>query len=296
MMKIDIKPAYLLPSLLSFLMFFFSTAAQAELWGYIDEKGVAHLAAERLDARYEMFYRGNDSSDSKTGFDSDKDLDSKGGVMSRSASLAKSNSKIQTYFEISPNVKSVKHHLRDASRTHQVDFELLQALIAAESGFDPQAVSPKGAVGLMQLMPDTAKRFGVQADKQKTVVQKLTDPKININAGAKYLRVLLQMFPGNLELVLAAYNAGEGAVVKYGNKIPPYKETQNYVKTVMQTYTALKPPLFLAALTQSDSTRTTPTRVKMEIGGATVGGAVGRGNMMAPLQIYSNQAAGTSLN
>ena len=243
-----------------------------------------------------MFYRGNDSSDSKTGFDSDKDLDSKGGVMSRSASLAKSNSKIQTYFEISPNVKSVKHHLRDASRTHQVDFELLQALIAAESGFDPQAVSPKGAVGLMQLMPDTAKRFGVQADKQKTVVQKLTDPKININAGAKYLRVLLQMFPGNLELVLAAYNAGEGAVVKYGNKIPPYKETQNYVKTVMQTYTALKPPLFLAALTQSDSTRTTPTRVKMEIGGATVGGAVGRGNMIAPLQIYSNQAAGTSLN
>jgi hypothetical protein len=148
----------------------------------------------------------------------------------------------------------------------------------------------------MQLMPDTAKRFGVQADKQKTVVQKLTDPKININAGAKYLRVLLQMFPGNLELVLAAYNAGEGAVVKYGNKIPPYKETQNYVKTVMQTYTALKPPLFLAALTQSDSTRTTPTRVKMEIGGATVGGAVGRGNMIAPLQIYTNQAAGTSLN
>lgn len=296
MMKIDIKPAYLLPSLLSFLMFFFSAAAQAELWGYIDEKGVAHLAAERLDARYEMFYRGNDSSDNKTGFDSDKDLDSKGGVMSRSASLAKSNSKIQTYFEISPNVKSVKHHLRDAAKTHKVDFELLQALIAAESGFDPQAVSPKGAVGLMQLMPDTAKRFGVQADKQKTVVQKLTDPKININAGAKYLRVLLQMFPGNLELVLAAYNAGEGAVLKYGNKIPPYKETQNYVKTVMQTYTALKPPVFLAALTQADGTRITPTRVKMEIGGATVGGAVGRGNMIAPLQIYSNQAAGTSLN
>ena len=98
MMKIDIKPAYLLPSLLSFLMFFFSTAAQAELWGYIDEKGVAHLAAERLDARYEMFYRGNDSSDSKTGFDSDKDLDSKGGVMSRSASLAKSNSKNTNLF------------------------------------------------------------------------------------------------------------------------------------------------------------------------------------------------------
>ena len=296
MMKIGIKPAYLLPSLLSFLMLFFSAAAQAELWGYIDEKGVAHLAAVRLDARYEMFYRGNDSSDSKTGFDSDKDLDSKGGVMSRSASLAKSNSKIQTYFEISPNVKSVKHHLRDAAKTHKVDFELLQALIAAESGFDPQAVSPKGAVGLMQLMPDTAKRFGVQADKQKTVVQKLTDPKININAGAKYLRVLLQMFPGNLELVLAAYNAGEGAVLKYGNKIPPYKETQNYVKTVMQTYTALKPPVFLAALTQADGSRTTPTRVKMEIGGATVDGAVGRGNMIAPLQIYSNQAAGTSLN
>lgn len=293
MMKISIKPAYLLTSLLSFLLFFFSTAAHAELWGYIDEKGVAHLAAERIDARYELFYRGNDSKDT---FDSDKDLDGKAAVMSRDASVAKANSKIQAYFDISPNVKSVNHHLRDAAKKHQVDFELLQALIAAESGFDPQAVSPKGAVGLMQLMPDTAKRFGVQADKQKTVVQKLTDPKTNINAGAKYLRVLLQMFPGNLELALAAYNAGEGAVLKYGKKIPPFKETQNYVKTVMQTYTALKPPVFLAALTQADGTRTGSTRVKMEIGGSSIGGAVGRGNMISPLQTYTSQSTGTSLN
>ena len=93
MMKIGIKPAYLLPSLLSFLMFFFSAAAHAELWGYIDEKGVAHLAAERLDARYELFYRGNETGDSKAGFDSDKDLDSKGGVMSRSASPSQTNLK-----------------------------------------------------------------------------------------------------------------------------------------------------------------------------------------------------------
>ena len=296
MIKNGIKAAYLLPGLLSFLLFFFGSAAHAELWGYIDEKGVAHLAVERIDARYEMFYRGNDASDRKVGFDSDKDFDSNGGGLSRAASVAKSNSKIQTYFDISPNVKSVKHHLRDAAKIHQVDFELLQALIAAESGFDPQAVSPKGAVGLMQLMPDTAKRFGVQADKQKTVVQKLTDPKININAGAKYLRVLLQMFPSNLELVLAAYNAGEGAVVKYGNKIPPYKETQNYVKTVMQTYTALKPPVFLAALAQNDGTRTAPTRVKMEIGGANIGGALGRGNMMPPIKSYPTQSTGKILN
>jgi hypothetical protein len=91
------------------------------------------------------------------------------------------------------------------------------------------------------------------------------------------------MFPGQMELAIASYNAGEGAVQKYGNKIPPYKETQNYVKTVTQTYLALKPPVVIASLRNAAAAENGPTRVRMQMGGATLGGAIGRGNMVTPL-------------
>lgn len=274
--KISTLPAYLLIGLLLILQ----QPAFADVWGYIDDKGVAHFSAERTDARYELFFKGGES------FDTVQDLAGKT-VGSASKTQAAANSKIQAYFDVSPNFKQVKHHMREASKTHSVDFELLQALIVAESGFDAHAVSPKGAVGLMQLMPATAERFGVRADKARSVEQKLTDPKTNISAGTKYLRVLMQMFPGKLELVVAAYNAGEGAVQRAGNQIPNYKETQNYVKTVMQTYRALKPPASITELRNGSS----PSRVRMEmngIGSATGmpnGGAVGRGNMVGPLSV-----------
>lgn len=102
--------------------------------------------------------------------------------------------------------------------------ELLHAVIRAESNYDPQAVSPKNAQGLTQLIPATAKRFGVKDP---------FDPEQAIEGGAKYLRWLLDKF-GDTELALAGYNAGEGAVTKYGNKIPPYKETQAYVSKVIR--------------------------------------------------------------
>jgi soluble lytic murein transglycosylase-like protein len=101
--------------------------------------------------------------------------------------------------------------------------ELLHAVIEAESAYDPDAVSHAGAVGLMQLMPATAKRFGV-TDR--------TSPTQSIEGGAHYLRVLLDYFDNDLTLAIASYNAGEGAVIKYGRKIPPYRETQNYVVKV----------------------------------------------------------------
>jgi soluble lytic murein transglycosylase-like protein len=101
--------------------------------------------------------------------------------------------------------------------------ELVHAVIAAESAYNPSAISPMGAVGLMQLMPATAQRFGVKNSYS---------PIENIRGGCSYLRYLMGLFDGNLSLVLAAYNAGEGAVQKYGNTIPPYVETQNYVKKV----------------------------------------------------------------
>lgn len=113
------------------------------------------------------------------------------------------------------------------AREHSLDRALLQAMIAAESGFDPHAVSHKGAVGLMQLMPETARRYGVR---------NLYDPAENIQGGAKYLRDLMRKFNNDLSLTLAAYNAGEDAIIQYGHRIPPYRETLQYVPRVLTLY------------------------------------------------------------
>jgi soluble lytic murein transglycosylase-like protein len=115
--------------------------------------------------------------------------------------------------------------VNNAGIIYGVDPALIKAVIKTESNFDPSAVSNKGACGLMQLIPETASRFGV-AD--------VFDPKANIYGGTQYLSWLMTYFHGNLELVLAAYNAGENAVEKYNNQIPPYKETINYVKKVFK--------------------------------------------------------------
>ncbi len=252
-----LKPFMILCLLLSF----WQQPAHADIWGYVDDKGVAHFAAERLEDRYELFSRSGESFDTSRGV-----KDASGGA------TPVATSRVIAFFEISPHYKVLKHHLREASNAQNIDFELLAALIATESGFNARAVSPKGAIGLMQLMPATAARYGVAGDKKTSVEAKLADPRINIKTGSRYLRDLINLFPGQLELALAAYNAGEGAVLRAGNKIPNFKETQNYVKTVMQLYTLLKPPA-LARVTGR-----APTRVRMEI----AGGALSRGNMILP--------------
>jgi hypothetical protein len=114
------------------------------------------------------------------------------------------------------------HHVEAAARLHQLSPDLVRSVISAESEFDQWAVSSKGAQGLMQLMPATARRFGV-ADP--------FDARQNIFGGTKYLRVLMDQFGGDVALALAAYNAGEGAVLRYGG-IPPYRETRGYVQKV----------------------------------------------------------------
>ena len=246
--------------------------AHADVWGYVDEKGVAHFASEQVDARYELFFRGGQSFDTAQGVQTPRSV----------AVPTRSSGKLLAYFDISPSYKQVKHHLREASREHGIDIELLQALIATESGFDAAAVSPKGAVGLMQIMPATAERYGVAGDAKMPVARKLTDPRTNIRTGARYLRDLIRMFPGQLELALAAYNAGEGAVQRAGNRIPNYRETQNYVKTVMQLYGMLKPP---STATASPGTGTgagkVPRRVHMELPSPAI--PVARRNMPAGL-------------
>ena len=108
---------------------------------------------------------------------------------------------------------------------------LLHAVITAESAYDPNAISRAGAVGLMQLMPETARRYGVNNRRNRSS---------NGSGGSRYLRDLLNMFNNNLVLALAAYNAGEGAVKRHGNKVPPYKETRNYVKKVIDYYREYK--------------------------------------------------------
>ncbi|MFN8008219.1 MAG: lytic transglycosylase domain-containing protein [Terriglobia bacterium] len=124
-----------------------------------------------------------------------------------------------------PSLK-LKELIHKVSEQHGVDPELVQAVAKTESNFNPNAVSPRGAYGVMQLLPQTAKRFGVV---------NLFDPEQNIQGGVKFLKFLLEMFPDNLPHVLAAYNAGENAVVKYKG-IPPYPETKDYVKRISQIY------------------------------------------------------------
>lgn len=119
-----------------------------------------------------------------------------------------------------------EEHVQAAAREHQVEAALIHAVISAESAYNPLARSTKGARGLMQLIPETGARYGAT---------NLLDPKQNIDAGTRYLKDLMAMFGNDLKLAIAAYNAGEGAVQRYGT-IPPYAETRNYVPKVLAYY------------------------------------------------------------
>jgi len=122
----------------------------------------------------------------------------------------------------------------DSGKRNSVDPLLLYSIMHQESTFKRGAISPKGARGLMQLMPGTAARFGVR---------NIFDPRQNIEGGARYVRFLLDQFDGNIPLTLAGYNAGEGAVMKYGNNVPPYAETREYVRRISKRYALIRDPL-----------------------------------------------------
>lgn len=202
----------------------------AEIWAYRDKNGVTHYSDRPLNARYELLYRGSGM----------------GGPIARPGSggrrPALASASAATRMELSTRFKAVRHLIREAASQHGLEFELLQAVIATESGFDPGAVSPKGAVGLMQVIPDTAERFGVRATGRQSVSERLTDPRTNIQAGSRYLAWLINHFNGDVRLAVAAYNAGEGAVLKAGRRIPNYPETINYVRKVTDLHLSLKPP------------------------------------------------------
>jgi len=129
--------------------------------------------------------------------------------------------------QLSARRSALEPLVQRVAKSHGVHPALLKAIIEVESGFNAQARSPKGAIGLMQVMPATAARYG-HFD--------LYSPEQNMDVGARYLRDLLAMFNGNVRLAVAAYNAGENAVIRHGRQIPPYKETIKYVPMVLERY------------------------------------------------------------
>lgn len=128
----------------------------------------------------------------------------------------------------------------ESGKRNSVDPLLLYSIMHQESSFKPRAMSYKGARGLMQLIPPTASRFGVT---------NIWDPKQNIEGGARYMRFLLDLFAGDVRLALAGYNAGEGAVMKYGYQVPPYSETQEYVRRIGRRYSLIRDPQAAVTLT-----------------------------------------------
>ncbi|HEU4714071.1 MAG TPA: lytic transglycosylase domain-containing protein [Pyrinomonadaceae bacterium] len=143
----------------------------------------------------------------------------------------------------------VDRFIVESGKRNSVDPLLLYSIMHQESSFKTRAMSHKGARGLMQLMPGTAARFGVT---------NIWDPKQNIEGGARYMRFLLDLFGGDIKLALAGYNAGEGAVMKYGYAVPPYSETQEYVRRIGRRYSLIRDPNAAAiaaeaAVAQKDS-------------------------------------------
>ena len=138
----------------------------------------------------------------------------------------------------------------ESGKRNSVDPLLLYSIMHQESSFKPRAMSYKGARGLMQLMPPTASRFGVT---------NIWDPKQNIEGGARYMRFLLDLFSGDVRLALAGYNAGEGAVMKFGNQVPPYSETREYVRRIGNRYSMIRDPNAIASASTGPAQEKDPT-------------------------------------
>ncbi len=178
--------------------------AHADIYRYVDADGAVHFTNVPQDSRFKVYLKEKRKPDPVTD------------------TLA---SEIR-YYDEKDRARYAKP-IQDAARATRLEPALIHAVISAESGYNPLARSRKGAAGLMQLMPETAKRYGVK---------NRLDPTQNISGGARYLRDLIRLFNNDVQLAVAAYNAGENAVVRYGNRIPPYQETMTYVPRVMPYY------------------------------------------------------------
>jgi soluble lytic murein transglycosylase-like protein len=179
--------------------------ARADVFSFTDANGIAHFSNVPSDSRYKLL-------------------------------VATPSDLVAAPTEKGPSInwlaRSAEYDgvIRLAAKDATIQAALVRAVIVVESGFNPRATSKKGAIGLMQLLPATAKRYGVK---------NIYDPEQNVRAGARYLKDLLVRFDSNLELALAAYNAGEEAVERYGRHVPPFRETLAYVPSVMKVYQRL---------------------------------------------------------
>ena len=194
-------------TLLSILicLFFIAPSTSAGIYRYEDEKGVIHFTNCPRDPKYKLYIR-----------ESKEDVGDE------------NNTSLVAYVKDPGQYDSM---ISECSKKYQVDFALIKAMIRAESGFNPVAVSRKGAKGLMQLMPETALRMNVS---------NVFNPRENIDGGVRYFKYLLSLFNNDLQLSLAAYNAGENIVAELGS-IPPYRETMDYVKRVLGYYRSYRP-------------------------------------------------------
>jgi soluble lytic murein transglycosylase-like protein len=180
---------------------------RADIYAYTDSAGTTHFSNVPDDARYKLIVRA--PVETPAGVPAD--------ARRAAAWLARSG--------------EYDAAIARAAGAANVQAELVRAVIVVESGFNPRAISRRGAIGLMQLLPSTARRYGAF---------NAFDPEQNIHAGARYLADLITRYgQDKLELVLAAYNAGENAVARYGGRVPPYKETRAYVPNVLRMYRAL---------------------------------------------------------
>ena len=185
--------------------------AHANIYHFVGEDGSDHFSDQISDPRYKLLLRDGKASEKAD------------------VKVSKRLSGSRAVREL--NRIGFEEDIQKAALSNRVDAALLRAVVEVESGYNPRAVSPKGAMGLMQLMPSTALRYGV-VDAM--------DASQNLRGGAHHLRDLLDQFAGDHELALAAYNAGAGAVLAHGRQIPPFAETRRYVPAVMQLYLAEK--------------------------------------------------------
>lgn len=186
-----------------------TATAQADIYKFVDENNVVHFTNMPNDPRYRLY----------------KHAPPQRVAVPYSSSASTGNGAAARLDEV--NRRRYSAIVDTTAERYQVDPALVHAVIMAESGYNPNALSPRGATGIMQLMPDTARRYGVRNSYDATA---------NIRGGTRYLRDLLQLFNNNVHLAVAAYNAGEHAVINHGNQIPPYQETRNYVHKVITFY------------------------------------------------------------
>lgn len=208
--------------LLSGLLLASSAPLHAALWGYVDGNGTAHFADQQIDSRYSLVLADKGTAP----------------VIAKVPGKANAPSSVLTWLEIAPEVKRVQPWVREASTRHGVDAELINALIAVESGFNDKALSPKGAVGLMQVMPLTAQRFMPKGLDPKQIPGRLAEPRTNIVVGTRLMAHLLKRHR-RIDVALAAWSAGEGAVQRSGGRLPEIDETRAHVHQVLELYWAL---------------------------------------------------------